>query len=106
MKLMECSLGPHTNAIVFSPEAIIGLQRQQACARGLCHDQCYQLLKGKNAKKHAKNYLKKHGTYPLGYVSTLNQTDTNATSSLTEVFSEPLRTVRIQHRDHQSHMNP
>jgi hypothetical protein len=72
---MECTLFPHEVEIPWTPEMIKNMQREKACAAGLCHDPCYRLTKGKNAAKRNKKYLKKHGKWPKDYKASLNQTE-------------------------------
>jgi hypothetical protein len=73
---MECTFTSHEKETLWTPALIKSMMMEKACAAGGCHDPCYRITKGKNAKKRNKKYLKKHGgKYPKSYTASLNATE-------------------------------
>jgi len=106
MQLVECTLNPHDKEILFPQSNIAGMHREKLCAAGLCHDECYRLTKGKNAKKRHNKYLKKHGgKLPSGYTPSSPSVLAESSPQKLSVPS-PLTPIRIQHKSRQSALNP
>jgi len=109
--LLECTLGKHDKDYSQTNDQIRGLNRQKTCAKGHCHNKCYQFTKGKNAKKRQDKYLKKHKSkFPNEYVSELEKADGSVPDSFLQFTSQKSspsqQQQRMQDRSSQFVLNP